>query len=130
VASVTYLIDFAAAGGHAGIGSASIKVGQSLAVTEGRLSMTKDYSSTFSNGAPSVAIGQPIESGQTYGTIIDDTSDANKVAQEAANVFSAMLGGGTSRSRTYTIQADPDKYKAQSIDLLKQANTTLIEQAK
>ncbi len=126
VVSVTYLVDFAAVGGHSGISSASIKVGQNLAVTQGSLKFISGGSSTFKKGTANIALGQPIESGQEFGTVVDDTSGANVAIQEATNVGSLLLGQGTNRSRNYIIKADNSKYKSQSVDILKKANDALI----
>lgn len=126
VVSATYLLDFAAAGGHESMSSASMKVGQNLAVTQGALRFVKGGTSSFSNGTPTVTLGQPVESNKEFGTLVDETSTGGKVVEEAGNVLSMALGGGSSRSRTYTIKADPAKYKTQSLEVLSAANNALI----
>lgn len=130
VVSATYLVDFAVAEGSASITTSSMKVGQNLAVTEGAIRFVKGGTSTFNNGTPSLVLGQPIESGQEFGTITDATSGGMKAAEEAANVFSMVLGGGTNRSRSFNIQADPAKYKAQSLAILAKTNASLLAQPK
>lgn len=130
VVSATYLVDFAVAEGRAGISTSSMKVGQNLAITEGAIRFVKGGTSTFNNGTPALVLGQPIESGQEFGTITDATSGGAKVAEEAANVFSMVLGGGTNRSRSFNIVADPAKYKSQTLGILAKTNTALLAETK
>jgi len=40
------------------------------------------------------------------------------------------MGQGTNRSRNYIIKANPGKYKAQSLEVLTKANTTLVSKTK
>lgn len=129
VISATYLIDFAATGGHSGVSTASLKVGQNLAVTDATVKFIKGPSSSFSNGAPSVKLGQPVESGKEFGTLINDTSGGNIALQEAGNIASVLMGQGTNRSRDYVIQADPARFKEQSVDVLTRSNTSLLATA-
>jgi hypothetical protein len=129
VVSATYLIDFAAAGGHESVMSASVKVGQNLAVTQGTVKFVRGGTSSFTNGTPTVSLGQPVESGKEFGTVIDDSSTAGIAVQEAANVVGVLLGGGTNRYRDYIIQADPVRYKAQTVEVLSRANTTMLSKA-
>ena len=129
VISATYLIDFAAAGGHESATSASVKVGQNLAVTQGTVKFVKSGTSSFTNGTPTVSLGQPVESGKEFGTVIDDSSTAGIAVQEAANVVGVLLGGGTNRSRDYIIQADPVRYQAQTIEVLSRANSFMLSKA-
>lgn len=130
VISATYVLDFAAAGGHSGISSASVKVGQNLAVTQGSVKVLSGGSSTFKNGLATISLGQPIQSGQVFGEVIDDTTGADIALQEASNVASLLLGQGTNRSRDYIIKAEPAKYKAQSLDVLTKTNTALLSKTK
>ncbi|NCT41837.1 MAG: hypothetical protein GW778_09285 [Alphaproteobacteria bacterium] len=130
VISATYVLDFAAAGGHAGISSASVVIGQNLAVTQASVKVVTSGSSTFKNGLANIYLGQPIESGKEFGEVINDTSGADIAVQEAANVASLLLGQGTNRSRNYIIKAEPAKYKAQSLDVLTRTNTALLSMAK
>lgn len=131
VISATYLVDFAAAGGHGGSWSmsASVEVGQNLAVTTGSVKFAVDQTSTFTSGMANVSIGQPIESNEEFGEIIDDTSDANVAVQETLNVITALAGHGTNRSREYVIKADPKKYSAITRSLLKKANQMALDKA-
>ncbi len=129
VISATYFVDFTAAGGHAGVSSASVSVGQNLAVTTGKVRFAKEGTSTFTVGTPTVTLGQPIESGKVYGKVVDKTSTTDKVVQESLNVLTAVLSGGTNRSKNFEIEANPSKYKAQSVDILKDANKALISKA-
>lgn len=129
VVSATYVLDFAAAGGHSGISSASINIGQNLAVTQASVKVMSSGSSTFKNGLANIYLGQPIQSGQVFGEVINDTSGADIAVQEAANVASLLMGQGTNRSRNYIIKAEPEKYKAQSLDVLTKANTALLSKA-
>lgn len=131
VISATYFVDFVAAGGHGGRWSttASVEVGQNLAVTSGSLKVIKDYSSTFNAGQADVKLGQPVESGKEFGTIKDVTTTTDKTVQEVTNVLSIVMGQGTNRSRDYVIKANPSKFKAQTIDVLKDTNKALIAKA-
>jgi hypothetical protein len=110
--------------------SVSVQVGQNLAVTQGKVTFHTDLTSTFNNGSPTVTLGQPIEAGETYGEVKDETSTTMAVTQEAVNIFSALAGGGTSRSKNYTFVANPVKYKALSVKILKEANKTILTKAK
>ena len=130
VVSATYVLDFAAAGGHSGISSASIKVGQNLAVTQASVKILSSGSSTFKNGLANIYLGQPVQSGQEFGEVTNDTSGADIAVQEAANAASLLMGQGTNRSRNYIIKANPGKYKAQSLEVLTKANTTLVSKTK
>lgn len=129
VLSVTYIVDFAAAGGHEGISSASVNIGQNLAVTQGSMKLMSGTSSTFKNGMANIYLGQPIQSGMEFGEIVDDTTGDEVALQEAANAASLLLGQGTNRSRDYIIKADPAKYAAQSLDVLTKANSALLSKA-
>lgn len=129
VVSATYVLDFAAAGGHSGVSSASLVVGQNLAVTQASVKIMTSGSSTFKNGLANIYLGQPIQSGQEFGEVINDTSGANIAAQEAANVATLLMGQGTNRARNYIIRAEPSKYKAQSLDVLTSANSALLAKA-
>lgn len=129
VISATYLIDFAATGGHSGVSTASLEVGQNLAVTDATIKFIKGPTSSFSNGAPSVKLGQPVESGKEFGTLVNDTSSGNIALQEAGNIASVLLGQGTNRSRDYVIQADPARFKEQAIEVLARSNASLVSSA-
>lgn len=130
VISATYVVDFAAAGGHEGISSASIKIGQNLAVTRASVKMIVSNSSTFKSGLSNIYLGQSIQSGEKFGEVVNTTSDVDAVVQEVANVASLVVGQGTNRSRDFTIKADPQKYETLSIGVLKQTNATLLEKQK
>lgn len=125
VVSVTYVVDFAAAGGHSGISSASIVVGQNLAVTQASMKIITRGSSTFTAGTADVSLGQPIESGKKFGEVVNETSGGDIAIQEAANVAGLLVGQGTNRSRDYIVEAIPSDYKMFSTEVLKQANQAL-----
>lgn len=129
VLHVSYVIDFAATTGHGGRFSdtSSLKVGQGLSVATGsRVGIIKGQSGSFSSNQGTIALGQPIDSGKQFGTLIDNTSDASKATQIALNVMGTIGGLGTNASRNYQIQAEPAKYKAASLEALKKANDTLV----
>ncbi len=130
VVSATYVVDFAAAGGHAGISSASVVVGQNLAVTQGSVKIISGGSDSFTNGTAVFALGQPVESGQSFGEVINDTSDADVAVQEVTNVASIFMGQGTNRSRDYIVKADPQKYMNYAADVLTKANDRLLSSIK
>jgi hypothetical protein len=131
VVSGTYLVDFAATDGHGGSwsSSASIQVGQNLSVTSGVVKFVKDWSSTFQSGTASINLGQPIQSGKEFATVVDDTSDVNTAVQEVTNVISVLGGMGTNRSKEYVIKANPGKYKKYSGEILSKANEALLLKA-
>jgi hypothetical protein len=130
VLSATYVLDFAAAGGHAGVSTASIVIGQNLAVTQASVKVMSGGSSTFKNGLAHIYLGQPIQSGQQFGEVVNDTSGADVALQETMNVASVLMGQGTNRSRNYIIKAEPAKYMKQSLDVLTKTNTALVSKAK
>lgn len=123
VVDATYIVDFVATGGHSSAMSASIKVGQNLAVTDANIRFSKD-------GAANVKLGQPVESGQPFGTVINETTTTDLAVSEATNVARVLMGGRSSRSRNYVIQADPAKYQSQSIRILGEANGKMIAKSK
>ncbi|MEO0392440.1 MAG: hypothetical protein AAF213_04225 [Pseudomonadota bacterium] len=129
VVEATYLVDFAATGGHEGAFSASINVGQNLAVSTASVKFTHDWTSTFQNGSPTVSLGQAVEADTVFGEVVDDSSGAEMAVEEAANVLSVLMGGGTSRSRNYIIQADPAKYEEAARDVLVRTNEMLLAKA-
>jgi hypothetical protein len=128
VVSATYVVDFATADGHGGkwSSSASVKVGQSLAVTTGSFKIVKDQTSTFNAGTGNAFLGQPIQSDKIFGEVENTTSTAMNVTQEALNVVSVLGGMGTNRSKNFEMKADPAKYKSNAIELLKDTNKELI----
>lgn len=131
VVGATYVVDFASTDGHGGRWSttASIQVGQNLAVTSGNVKFVVGTSSSFTNGTGTLTLGQPIASTETFGTVETTTSDANVAVQETLNVLSVLTGGGSSRSREYTIHADGAKYSTISQGLLTQANSKMLSKA-
>lgn len=130
VLSATYVLDFAAAGGHAGVSSASIVIGQNLAVTQASVKVMSGGSSSFKSGLAHVYLGQPVQSEKEFGEVVDDTSGADVALQEAVNVASVFMGQGTNRSRNYIVKADPAKYKTQSLDVLTKTNSALVSKTK
>jgi len=128
VASATYLVDFAAADGHGNnwTSSASVQIGQSLAITTGNVQITKDHTGSFSAGTAYAKVGQPVQYDKQYGEVSDTTSTGMSVAQGAANALSLLSGGGTNSSKNYEIKANASKYKAGAISILKDANKALV----
>lgn len=126
---VTYEIDFAnKSGGHGGWGSmsSSVEVGQGISVTPGGgVKLIGGHAGTFSTANGSMLFGQPVYSEETFGTIVNTSSDAGVAAETALNIFSAFAGAGTNQMRSFEITADPAKYQAVSLKVLAQANEKL-----
>jgi len=124
VVSAAYFVDFAGAEGHGGGFSAtsSLKVGQLLAVDRGRLSMIAGHGGSFSTDVGYLDLGQPVASQRTYARIEETSTGVDKGVETAANVFSAVLGGGTNQTRKFVYHADATKYQAAAVEVLKKAN--------
>ncbi|KAA0890255.1 hypothetical protein [Pusillimonas sp. ANT_WB101] len=126
VINVTYLLDFAGAGGHAGGSFSTLGVGQVMSVDAGLLGIGSGYMSTFGNKVGKLTLGQPIGSDIAFATIENTTSSAEVGLETALNVFTAVLGGGTNQTREFVFHADPDKYALAAIDALDKANAALV----
>lgn len=126
---VTYTIDFANADGHGGTwtSTSSLTVGQGISVASGGgIHLVGGAASSFSNPNGSVILGQPVSSDETFGEVVDQSSDAYKGAEVALNVVGSVLGAGSNISREYEIKADGAKYKKITEKLLKEANGKLV----
>lgn len=128
VLNVSYLVDFAGAGGHGGKFSAtsSLKVGQLLSVDQGRLGLTAGQMGTFSTAVGAMTLGQPVPSAQEFATIEETSTGADKGIETATNIASALLGGGTNQTRKFVYRADAGKFKVAAIDALKDANGRFV----
>jgi hypothetical protein len=128
VLNVTYFVDFAGAEGHGGSWSASssLQVGQLLAVDRGRLGLTAGHGGTFSDKVGAMELGQPVASQKAFARIEETTSGAEKGVETAANLFSAVLGGGTNQTRKFVYHAEEDKYRAASMEVLRNANQRFV----
>ncbi|MBN8542734.1 MAG: hypothetical protein J0M34_00535 [Alphaproteobacteria bacterium] len=124
VVFVTYQVDFAnKAGGHAGITTSAVEVGQGISVPPGGgVRIIGGQGGTFSSANGAILFGQPVSSSDTFGTIENTSTDAGVAVETAANIFSAVLGGGTNQTRSFEITAVPAKYKAVSLKVLGSAN--------
>jgi len=128
VINVAMVIDFVGSKGHGGKWSstASVQVGQLMSVDSGTLGFNAGYGSAFNSKSGVMTFGQPVSSDQTFATIEELTTGTDKGVQTAANVFSAMLGSGTSQERKYTFHADPAKYRAAAKDATQKASELLV----
>lgn len=134
VINASYLVDFANAETYGGYfkSTAAVKLGQSLSVVPG--SNVKFYSV---NGANCVGycpqtfteakLGQAVYSEETFGEVVNTTTDAEKALTMATNVVSALGGLGTRQSGSFDIKADTVKYQALSLGLLKTTNEKLVK---
>jgi len=127
VLNVTYLVDFAGAGGHAGVSYSSLTVGQLMSVDKGIVGIGSGYMGTFSTKVGKITLGQPIGSDIPFATVSNTTSDVAVGVETATNVFSALLGGGTNQMREFVFQADPAKYQEAALDVLTKANKAFGE---
>lgn len=133
VISVMYTVDFAGADGSGGsfASTSALQVGQVISVTPGSgISLIGGSGGTFNPTNGSVKLGQAVHSGEKYGEIVMTTSDTMKAVETAANVASALLGGGTNQSRDFEIKADPAKYQLAATTVTKETNSKLISQMK
>ncbi len=124
ILSVTYIVDFSNAEGDSGVTYSTLQVGQGITVTPGsKLNFIGGEGSAFSSANGNITIGQPVYSTKEFGEVISTSSDAYKTAETALNLASALMGGGTNQTRSFTIKANPAKYKAVSLEVLKDANS-------
>lgn len=129
----TYTVDFANADGTVSSFAltSNLKVGQGVSVTAGSgLSLLVGDASSFSNPNGTVKLGQAIASPDAFGTVVNTDTGAGIAAEVAVNVFTSVLGAGSSQSRDYVIAADPLKYQAAASSVLVQSNTALVEKMK
>ena len=128
VLHVAYLVDFANAGGHAGITSSSINVGQGISVRPGaKIGIIGDQGGTFSTGIGTVSTGQAVYSTKEFGTVTGESSDGYKAVETVTNVIGILGGVGSNTTREYSVKADAGKYKAISTEVAKQTNTKLTD---
>lgn len=125
VINVSYMVDFAGAGGHAGGGFSTLQVGQVMSVDEGLIGIGSGHGGTFSDKVGQMTLGQPIGSDVAFATIENSTSSAEVGVETALNVLSAVLGGGTNQTREFVFHADPEKYAQAALDALDKANGVL-----
>ncbi len=129
ILDVYYVLDFTGYGGHAGMSSASLEVGHAMSVKPGsKITLIGGHAGTFSTAQGSIGIGQPIASDKAFGTVVEETSGAEKTAGYAANVVTGMLGGSTSIFRDYTVQSSDPAYTDAAMDALTRANTFVAKQ--
>lgn len=118
VLDVEYIVNFANADGYGGShrNTAAVNVGQGISVVSGsRVTAYGGQGGTFSTNIGTVSLGQPVYSTQEFATVAEMTTDGEKA-----------LGGATSVSREYAVNADPGKYEAISKSVLNQANKKLV----
>lgn len=129
VLHVSYLVDFAGAGGHAGMTTSSVEVGQLLSVDQGNMGIIGGHGGTFSSNIGSVQLGQPVASKKEFATIENTSSDVGVGVETAINIASALVGGGTNHSREFVFHADAAKYTSASLDALNKAMDLMIKKA-
>ena len=130
VLSVYYVIDFAASEGYGGSfrSSASVQVGQALTLAPGGgVSIFGGEGMLAANHSSSMKLGQPMYAEEKFGTVVQTTSDGAKGAEVGLNVFRALVGMGTNQRRDFEVQADIERYRTLSQDLLSKANDRLVE---
>lgn len=131
IINVSYFIDFAGSDGSGNFwsSSSSLKVGQMLSVDQGFLG---DYfrpwwCGSFSDKVGNMTLGQPIASVKEFAMTSDDSSQTEKSVEIAINIVSTLGGLGSNMSRKYNYQADPEKYRAASLDVLNKAHNAFVE---
>lgn len=85
--------------------------------------------SAFCNMAGNSTRMGVLRSNEGFGTIEDDTSTAQTagaLAGLAANVAMGGFGAGASVDRSAAVQADPALYKAETLKLIKEANSRIV----
>jgi len=133
VMSVNYLVDFVndEGGGGSFASTANVSVGQGISVKIGSsLTLIRDGGGFLRAGTGSIQLGQAIYSEESYGTIKDVTSTADKSLQVASNVVTTALGAGSSIRRNFDITADPTRYESVTGKVLVDTNAKVIEQMK
>ncbi|MDX1949782.1 MAG: hypothetical protein SFT90_04710 [Rickettsiales bacterium] len=127
ILSVTYIVDFSNAEGDSGVSYSTLQVGQGITVTPGsKLNLIGGNGSPFSPANGNITVGQPVYSTKEFGEVISTSSDAYKATETALNLASALMGGGTNQTRSFTVKANPSKYKAVSLEVLKDANSGIV----
>lgn len=126
----SYTVDFAnKAGGHGGYFSmsSSLEVGQGISVAPGGgVQWLGGGGGTFDNRMGSVKLGQPVGTGETFGTMTNTTSEAEVGLEAAVNVIGLLGGIGSNQSRSFEIVADPQKYATVTGKALSDANTSIV----
>ena len=129
---VNYLVDFANSDGSGGRWSttSTLQVGQGVSVPPNMgLWWMGGQGGTFSSNNGSISFGQPVYSTETFGDVVNTSTDAAVGVETALNVATALLGGGTNQSRSFEINADPARYSAVAGKVLADANTKLLNKA-
>lgn len=132
VISALYVIDFVNAEGSGNSSWAStsaLSVGQGISVTNGsKLVLVGGMGGgTFGpNPNGNITLGQPIYSMKEFGTIKSTSSDAYKAAETALNIATALMGAGTNQTRSFEITANPSKFKAATLEAVKDANSAIF----
>lgn len=127
VVYVSYLVDFAGAGGTESLMGSTLQVGQLMSVDRGVLGIGSGQGGTFSDKIGSLTLGQPIGSEIAF-AMIEDTSTGVAVGVETAlNLLSTMTGRGTNQTREFVVHADPDKYALAARDVLVKAGDRLMD---
>lgn len=130
VLSVYYVIDFAGADGYGGSfrTSSSVQVGQALTLAPGGgVTILGGEGRVVANHFSHIKLGQPLYAEEKFGTMVQTTSDTAKGVETGVNVFRALAGIGTNQRRDFEVQADIERYRALSQDLLEKANSRLVE---
>jgi len=125
---VTTLVDFAGSGGHGGsfASFSTLEVGQVVSADQGILGIIGGQAGTFSSAIGNIKMGQPIASNIQYAEVVNTSTDAGVALETAANVFSAVLGGGTNQSRDFEFKADAAKYQQAAAEVLQKANAGFV----
>lgn len=126
---VSYTVDFANSDGDGGrfASTSSMSVGQGVSIAPGGgINLFGGQGGSFSTNSGHIKLGQPVYSTDTFGEVVNTTSDTYKATETALNVVSAVLGGGTNITRKFEINADPAKYQAVTGKVLAETNAKLV----
>jgi hypothetical protein len=130
VLNVSYVLDFANAEsyGNWATTTSNVNVGQGMTIIPEytKIGLIGGDGGTFQSSNGFVRLGQPLTSNKEFATVKDSTSDTYKGVEVATNVIGLLGGVGTNKSREFDFTARPDAYKAAALDVIKQANDTMI----
>ena len=126
VVNAFYVVDFAQAETYGGWfrNSSAVSVQAGLALTP---DMTKVYAYAPNGRVPAFTLREPVAVGGDYGTFGDTTSGASRAAETAANVIGILGGLGTNRSRRFTFQADPARWREGASELTAAGTERLVQ---